>query len=681
MKAALKTTKTRRFRGVRAILTTLCAAAICAGAGLGLSACQEEEPTSVTITVVCTDEMRAALADRNITDAEGWLKQAAAQFAAAYQGLEVTVNVVGTDVAKAVSDLVNPPVPGQPGEDETTEPEDAEGINDTDGLLIPSEPDAAVVIPEGNFESDPEDTPPPDAIAGSIKGAFGLGTSVKDANAPAAAPALVPDVLFGAFADLNPAVLAGKAVPLDDLITPDMKTYVPASILAAGKQVPNDKTYLIPFSAAPYIFIIDGDLFRAAGIGGYAPIVSAISDTGDGTATYDLTTPSGIVAEAYGRMVVQSWTPKEWTEVLETLVQQLPSVAKKRFIDASTKWSQDVEGARLAAKDKGEDPDAAAAAFGARPELLPLYPMMMYGAGDEGMEYLMALMGMFGGSFFDEDGYVWIEDAEGIASGDWLATAAARGYFPPNAESLTYQDCVDLFENGQLGILAIRTDQVKDFLLSAVNVPEVVPEDAEGEGAAAEGEAAEEISFDDLYMTRRLSFVTFPRWDLDAVDAWKASLGLATAEEGEEAVEVSSASTYEYEKARGLVPAEFYGFAVIDNGNELAVKVAKEFVRFVMGSDDWLAYEVVEGQIPADTFIFDTYAKSMPFTGQFRESMEWVVNLSGNVPEWDKVLSGVQEAFAAAVTGKKTPVEITASINKAANAVLEPAWLEVTLHE
>ena len=66
MKAALKTTKTRRFRGLRAILTTLCAAAICAGAGLGLSACQEEEPTSVTITVVCTDEMRAALADRNI---------------------------------------------------------------------------------------------------------------------------------------------------------------------------------------------------------------------------------------------------------------------------------------------------------------------------------------------------------------------------------------------------------------------------------------------------------------------------------------------------------------------------------------------------------------------------------------------------------------------------------------
>ena len=669
MKAAQKTNSAGRMRGLRALLATIGVAAVCAAAALGLSACQEEEPTSVTITVVCTDEMRVSLADRGITDAEGWLTKAAARFAATYEGLEVTVNVVSGDVGKVVSDLLNPSASDSPGEGEgDVTPDEGDGEVEDEGPLVVTEPEPTIVLPEGDFESDPEDTPPPDAIA-SLKDVFGLRTSVSDPNAPgAAASALVPDILFGSYAEINPAVLAGKAVPLDDLITSDMRAYVPESILTSGTQIPNGKTYLMPYSASPYVFIIDGDLFRAAGIGGYAPIVSAISDTGDGTA-YDLSTPEGIVEEAYGRMVVQTWTPEEWTEVLETLVAELPGISKTRYIAATTKWSQDVEGARIAAKDKGEDPDAAAAAFGPRPEQLTLYPMMMFGAGDEGTEYLMALMSMFGGSLFDEDGYLWTEDAEGIASGDWLATGVVRGYFPPNAETLTYEDCVALFENGQLGILAIRADQVKDFLLAAVNVP------ASAEGEAADGEAAE-VSFDDLYMTRRLSFVTFPRWELEAMDAWKADLGLYTGEEG-----VSGASESAYATARGMLPAEFYGFAVIDNGDELKVKVAKEFVGFIMSGDDWLAYEAVEGQLPVDTFIFDTYAHQMTFMSQFREDMEWTVNLSGNVPEWDTVLKHAQQAFAVAVTGKKTPVEITASLNKAANEVLEPAWLEVTLHE
>ena len=57
-----------------------------------------------------------------------------------------------------------------------------------------------------------------------------------------------------------------------------------------------------------------------------------------------------------------------------------------------------------------------------------------------------------------------------------------------------------------------------------------------------------------------------------------------------------------------------------------------------------------------------------------------MVNLSGNVPGWDNATAAFNEAFGQVATGTKTPVEVTASLAKAVNAYVEPAWRAAIIH-
>ena len=749
------------FRARTAVAVALALAL--AVALVGFAGCKKEETPSVTLTVACTDEVRQSLADANVTDAEAFLSAAAEKFAAQYTDIDVTINVVSvaagwadraTLVAKTVDAIfaagvpagtapatpaatVPDPAPAEDGDDGASDEDDGffldlgesgqvayadeeadssgddEGEGEEDAV---GEGDAAA---EGDTDTDAGDEagaddgaisdamvdPDPDVDTGIVPSASPETTI----TAAESVTMLTPDVLFGTYDDLAQAVYSGLAVPLDDIITVDMRTYIPDSLLHAGMTPANGNTYLLPFSFSEHVLIIDADLFAACGLGFYATQIgtNAVSSSSSEEGEEEEEEPveldlaeskDALAADAYSRAVLHTWTPAEWTYVLKTLNDQLPKVAQRRFRAAVASWSEASEMATAAIIDAdvayenariAEDDEAMAAAqhdaevaqaeldaLGSRPELEALYPMMMMGSGDEGVEYAAALMRLFGSPFFDEDGYVMMEDEEGITAARWLEWLSNQGVFPGNASELSYEDCLQLFSEGRLAMMMVDSSDVYDLFLDTIEYTEVysqVEEDEEG------GSSTSELVNSGYRQTRNYAFVAIPSWSVDMFDSilqlWEAGADDdALAELGEDVDALRDESAQ-------IIPVTIRGFAVLDNGDELTTRLAKEFVKYVLNSDAWLSYEACQGQLPADTIIYDTFISDLLFGNDMRSKSASIMNVSGNVPGWNAAQEALVSAFASAADGSRTPVEVTAAIDKGMNAAIEPAWRAAKLHE
>ena len=639
------------------VVFTVVALAAALAATLGLAACQKDQTPRVTLTVVCTDEVRAHLANPAVTDAQTFLQAAADQFAATYDGVDLTIKVVsvpaGTLATTIAPELQPVVVPESEPEPEPEPGEEGEGMG-----LVPSEPDPTSSLeselsgPKETSDEEAEQIGAPNAIA-SMKAAFAEEIS---GGASAPAETVVPDVVFGHYDEIAPAIYTGRITPVGDVITSEMRLNIPDAFLEAGRIPADGRIYLLPFSATQMVLVFDEDLFEACGLDAFVVRQGTIAAPGEQEASAG-GSADAVVADAMSRVVVQTWSPAQWVEVLEVLSAKLPTLAQERQVQAFNEWSSNVELARQAAKDAGGDAaaqDAAAAEFGEAPHLSPLYPMMMFGKGSEGARFMVAFLHMFGGSFFDDEGYVLTETPEGIAAASWIALGSAHGYFPPDVEGMTYADCAKLFANGQLGIFAVDSRDIEQLFRDAV---------VQDEG----GEAS---------MSRHYGFVTFPLWSMAAQEpirefmaAEKPSMSIITEADG-------TTSGFS-----ALIPGEFTGFAVVDNGDALKVQIAKEFLAFILNSDEWLAYSVVEGEMPADRFMVDKFTKELGVVGEFRYLRDHTVNLSLNVPSWDGVLEAFQQAMGGIVSGGKTAVEATAAIDGATNAVLEPIYRDIKLHE
>lgn len=621
-----------------------------------LAACQKDTTPKVTLTVVCTDEVETYLLHPDATTAADFLQAAADVFAATYDDIDLTIKVVtvpaGTLSTTIAPELAPEPEPEpEPGTEPGGEGE-GEGEGDGDGSLVPTEPDPGETIEllPGATETSDEEAEAigaPNAIA-SMKAAFAVETA---ASAP---ETIVPDVVFGSYEDIAPAIYTGRVAPIGDVVTTDMRLNIPKSYIDAGIVPANGRLYLVPFTCSQMVLVFDEDLFKACGLDSFVVRqgnIPAGEEGSSGNAVEDA------VTDAMARVVVQTWSPAQWIEVLETLSATLPELAQERLVQEYNEWSVAVELARQAAKDAGGDAaaqEAAIAEFGAAPRLTPLYPMMMFGQGSEGASYMAAFLHAFGASFFDIDGYVATQTAEGRAAASWITLASAHGYFPPDVESLSYADCAELFANGQLGIFAVDSRDIEQLFRDAVTTNE-------------SGEAT---------VTRHYGFVTFPMWSMESQEGIMSFL---TAEKPKLSTVTSDSSMTSGYSA--LVPGEFTGFAVVDNGNDLALSIAKEFVSFIMNSDEWLSYSVIKGEMPADRYMVDGYGHMLGVVSEFQYLRDNTVNLSQNVPAWEETLEAFQGAMAGIVSGVKTPTEATAAIDKACNAVLEPIYRGITLHE
>ncbi|MDO4961941.1 MAG: extracellular solute-binding protein [Eubacteriales bacterium] len=211
-----------------------------------------------------------------------------------------------------------------------------------------------------------------------------------------------PDVVYMDYFNMNTYIHSGYVVPLDDIITDEMKADID-DVWWDNSQL-NGKTYMMPFLGRENILAYNKQMFIDAGLEKY------ISDDGK----------------------VQNWTLDEWEEILAALRASLPETSA---------------------------------------------PMMMYAGNNQGDTHIMTLLRMYGCEFFDANGHINMESAEGIKALETLRAWNEAGYFPKNADLLVSNDVYNLFMDGQLAIVfnnaALDETMCASYDIGYVNFPSV----------------------------------------------------------------------------------------------------------------------------------------------------------------------------------------------------------------
>jgi multiple sugar transport system substrate-binding protein len=103
---------------------------------------------------------------------------------------------------------------------------------------------------------------------------------------------------------------------------------------------------------------------------------------------------------------IQNWTVEQWTEILDTMAEKLPSGC---------------------------------------------YPMFMYGKNNQGDTHIMSLIRAFGSTIYDEEDNFDFENEKAVEALQWIQDGVDKGWYPPHAENLEITDNQELFYNNQLG--------------------------------------------------------------------------------------------------------------------------------------------------------------------------------------------------------------------------------------
>jgi multiple sugar transport system substrate-binding protein len=182
------------------------------------------------------------------------------------------------------------------------------------------------------------------------------------------------DVLYEDYFNMASYIYTGRVVSLDDIITDSIREDIDE--VAWDLSTVNGKTYMMPYLSRQNVLMYNKKLMRDCGLENY------ISDNG-----------------------IQNWTMEEWTEILDTLAQNLP------------------EGT---------------------------YPMMMYAKNNQGDTHIMSFIRAFGGELIDENGSFDFESDEAVSALEWISSGVEKGWYPPHSENLEIADAQELFDNNQL---------------------------------------------------------------------------------------------------------------------------------------------------------------------------------------------------------------------------------------
>lgn len=102
-----------------------------------------------------------------------------------------------------------------------------------------------------------------------------------------------PDVLYGDYFNISAYVRTGGVVPLDDIVTPDIREDLFDNLWAMGNI--EGRTYLLPYLARQNVLAYNEEMFRNAGL-----------------------------AEFIAEGEITAWSLDEWTHVLDALAATLP---------------------------------------------------------------------------------------------------------------------------------------------------------------------------------------------------------------------------------------------------------------------------------------------------------------------------------------------------------------------
>lgn len=208
------------------------------------------------------------------------------------------------------------------------------------------------------------------------------------------------DLIVGGYNNFASFIHEGYAVPLDDIITDEMRKDISPNFWAISK-AENGKTYLIPLFCLENILSYNKDLLKQCGLEKY------ISN----------------------ETVIQSWTPEEWNEILDTMAQKLPQGS---------------------------------------------YPYLMYAKNNQGDAHVLLLLRSCGSNVFDENGRFNMNTPEGIAALKMIQDGVNKGWYPTHPDLLEILDNQDLFNKNKLGFYIFNSafvDTLDKLNLGFVNFP------------------------------------------------------------------------------------------------------------------------------------------------------------------------------------------------------------------
>ena len=121
------------------------------------------------------------------------------------------------------------------------------------------------------------------------------------------------------------------------------------------------------------------------------------------------------------------------------------------------------------------------------------------------------------------------------------------------------------------------------------------------------------------------------------------------------------------------------GFEVFDNGNEEKLKVAKDFVKYIYETDEWLEYS--SGGITCSNKVESKYADQLVNEKKYIANKQTGWNFTANSPAWGDVRDVFYTNIQDLLYGEKTAEEIAKQIDETCNAAIENGYATSVLHE
>ncbi|MBY9078625.1 extracellular solute-binding protein [Paenibacillus sp. HN-1] len=235
------------------------------------------------------------------------------------------------------------------------------------------------------------------------------------------------------------------------------------------------------------------------------------------------------------------------------------------------------------------------------------YPMALYAVNNQGDTWNLAYLRMFGNKFFDDNGNIVLNDANGVKAAQWLKKLYDGGYTNPGAESVSSNDANGMFQNQQLAI-------------SFTNP----------------------VLFNN--MKANMADGTAPKFDV--------RLANVPSESGD-----PLSFTY------------VVGASVFQSGDAKKVEVAKDFVKF-FSTDEELVKSSKNG-IPVRTSVAEALKSENPLFAAYDANSKYLFNFTGNVPGYSQLREILYPGLQALYMGAKTPEQFVQDYQTEGNKIIE----------
>lgn len=245
------------------------------------------------------------------------------------------------------------------------------------------------------------------------------------------------------------------------------------------------------------------------------------------------------------------------------------------------------------------------------------YPMGLYALNNQGDTWNLAYLRMFGNPFFDNNGNLIIDDANGVKAANWLKKIYDDGLTNPGVESVSSNDVNAMFQNQQLA-----------------------------------------ISFTNAILFNNA------KADMESGKAPKFDIRLAN---------IPS------ESGDPLSFTYVTGATVFDTKDEARIKVSKDFVKFI--STDAELVKASKNGVPVRTSVANEFKSEKPYFEAYSANDPYMFNFTGNVPGYSQLRQVLYPELQALYTGGKTAEQAVKDYETKGNEVIEESKADSVIYK